>query len=89
MLEIFSKSVKQNLESIEKSNQEVIEELDNINERFNTLESTLEEIYEHIQIFSTDTDNNFCEHMEVVNNKLDYIIELLEERRQNEEEKYS
>ena len=85
MLKIFRKIIEQNLKSFEKSNHEVIDELDNINERFNSVDSTLEEIYEFIQNFSLENDANFAEYMNEVNGKLDYIIEMLEEKRQNDE----
>lgn len=59
-------------------NKEINEKLDNIEDSIGNIEESIINVENGLDSLETDVDNQFVEYMEIVNDKLDYIIDMLE-----------
>jgi len=59
-------------------NEEINDRLENIEDSIGNIEENIVNVENGLDSLETDVNNQFVEYMEVVNNKLDYIIEMLE-----------
>ena len=59
-------------------NKEINEKLNNIEDSIGNIEESIVNVENGLDSLETDVDNQFVEYMEIVNDKLDYIIDMLE-----------
>lgn len=71
MKDNFNEEINDRLENIEDSIGNIEDSIGNIEENIVNVENGLDSL-------ETDVDNQFVEYMEIVNDKLDYIIDMLE-----------
>ena len=64
-------------------NKEINEKLDNIEDSIGNIEENIVNVEIGLESLETEVDNQFSEYMEVVNDKLDYIIKMLENFKSN------
>lgn len=59
-------------------NEEINDRLENIEDSIGNIEENIVNVENGLDSLETDVDNQFVEYMEIVNDKLDYIIDMLE-----------
>ena len=64
-------------------NEEINDRLENIEDSIGNIEENIVNVENGLESLETEVDNQFSEYMEVVNDKLDYIIKMLENFKSN------
>lgn len=62
--------------------EEINERLESIEDSIGNIEESIVNVENGLDSLEVEVDNQFSEYMEVVNSKLDYIIEMLESLKQ-------
>ena len=59
-------------------NEEINDRVEHIEDSIGNIEESIINVENGLDSLETDVDNQFVEYMEIVNDKLDYIIDMLE-----------